>query len=298
MNALNTSSAAATFKAEKRADREFTMTEADFQKIAGILRQEAGISLPPSKSELVYSRLAKRVRKLGLSDFRQYCAFVASKAGDLERKELLTALTTNVTHFFREPHHFKTLENEALPKLLEKARNGGRVRLWSAACSNGQEPYSIAMSILSLEPEAAKLDIKILATDIDPKVLAEARRGAYGERIVAAVPPDLRKKYLRQSKTDSSGNWAVSPELRDLISFNELNLLRPWPMKGPFDVIFCRNVVIYFDEETQQPLWGRFESVMAPDGWLFIGHSERITGPSTDKFKLTHTTTYRPSESE
>ena len=276
--------------------REFAMSEADFRKIASMLCKEAGISLSPTKSELVYSRLAKRVRKLSFSNFRDYCAFVESEEGEAERKEFVTSLTTNVSHFFREPHHFETLEAEVLPALAKKARQGGRVRIWSAGCSNGQEPYSIAMSVLSLIPEAAELDIKILATDIDSKVLATARRGAYDERTVAPIAPDRKHKFLCRSRAEGQQGWAVAPALQDLISFKELNLLRPWPVKGPFDVIFCRNVVIYFDEATQQPLWGRFASVLADDGWLFIGHSERVTGPTTSRFENTHTTTYRFKE--
>lgn len=270
---------------------EFPMTDADFRVIASTLREEAGISLAPTKGPLVYSRLTKRLRALKMRTFKQYCAHLESKGGKEERKQLMMALTTNVTYFFREPHHFETLKNDVLPPLIRKAKSGGRVRIWSAGCSNGQEPYSIAMTLLSLMPDAAKYDIKILATDIDERMITHCRSGVYSDSIVKVVPDHLKSKYF--SKNDADNSWSISSEVQKVISFKELNLLRPWPIRGTFDVIFCRNVVIYFDEETQQPLWGRFASVMAPESWIMIGHSERITGPSEPMFESKGVTTYQ-----
>ena len=270
---------------------EFKMTTRDFREIAAMLYADAGIFLQESKATLVYSRLIKRLRKLGLDSFQDYIQLVASPAGAAERLEMLSALTTNVTRFFREPHHFDHLRNHALPPLLDAARRKGRVRIWSAACSTGQEPYSIALTLLGLDPNAAGLDIKILATDIDPRVVDEARRGVYSEATLADIPQDLRKRYF--TPAEGRGEWEVAEDMRRLISFRTLNLNADWPMPGRFGIIFCRNVVIYFDEPTQQTVWSRFAAKLEPNGWLYIGHSERVTGPATARFVSEGVTAYR-----
>ncbi len=253
---------------------EFPFTDGDFKQIAAMLYADAGLALPDSKATLVYSRLAKRLRALGLESFREYCALVLEAEGLGERRNMLAALTTNVTRFFREPHHFEHLKDEVLPALLQGARRGGRVRLWSAGCSTGQEPYSIALTVLSLMPDAAEHDIKVLATDIDPNVVATARRGIYPQGEVSPIPPDLARRWMIPGE---GGALEVGEAMRELVSFRELNLIGQWPMKGRFDVIFCRNVVIYFDEPTQQRIWGRFRSLLQPGGRLYVGHSERVT---------------------
>jgi chemotaxis protein methyltransferase CheR len=268
---------------------EFLFTEDDFKKIAQILHSHAGIALAEGKAALVYSRLAKRLRSLGLRSFREYCALVEDKQGVDERQAMMAALTTNVTRYFREPHHFDHLRDVVMPKLVDRARRGGRVRLWSAACSNGQEPYSMAITVLQALPEAANLDVKILATDIDPNMVAEGRAGIYREDAVTPVPLDLRRKWFKKA---AGGAWEVADELRTLVSFRELNLIGDWPMKGKFDVIFCRNVVIYFDEPTQERIWSRFAPLLEPGGTLYIGHSERVSGPGANLFETTGLTTY------
>ena len=267
---------------------EFLFTEDDFKKIANILHSHAGIALAEGKAALVYSRLAKRLRTLGLRSFREYCSLVEGQQGVDERQAMMAALTTNVTRYFREPHHFDHLREVVMPKLAETARRGGRVRLWSAACSNGQEPYSMAITVLGALPEAANLDVKILATDIDPNMIAEGRTGIYREDAVAPVPLELRRKWFKKS----GSGWEVADELRELVAFRELNLIGDWPMKGKFDVIFCRNVVIYFDEPTQERIWSRFAPALVPGGTLYIGHSERVSGPATNQFETTGLTTY------
>lgn len=275
-------------------DGEFPLTIEDFRAIAAMLHADAGIALSEAKATLVYSRLAKRLRALGLGSFREYCALVAAPAGGEERRQMLTALTTNVTRFFREPHHFEHLKTAVLPALLKEARRGGKIRLWSAACSTGQEPYSIALTILSLMPDAAGLDVKILATDIDPVVLAEARAGVYDEANVAAVPSDLRQRWFtRASEDEGKKGWRVADEVRRLVAFRELNLIGSWPMKGRFQAIMCRNVVIYFEEDTQAKVWSRFMPLVEPGGHLYIGHSERLTGEAVRHFESTGITTYR-----
>ena len=271
---------------------EFAFGPEDFRKIARILHADAGIALTESKATLVYSRLAKRLRALGLRSFREYCALVEGAEGLDERQAMLAALTTNVTRFFREPHHFDHLRDQVMPKLAERARAGGRVRLWSAACSSGQEPYSMAITVLSALPEAADLDVKILATDIDPNMIAEGRAGLYREDAVSPIPLDLRRKWFSKASGDGT-RWSASDELRRLVSFRELNLIGDWPMRGRFDVIFCRNVVIYFDEPTQERIWSRFTPLLNPDGVLYIGHSERVTGPAAGQLEPCALTAYR-----
>ena len=273
---------------ESLVEGEFVFTADDFRHIAHILHAHAGIALNEGKAALVYSRLAKRLRALGLRSFRDYCALIEGVDGVDERQAMTAALTTNVTRFFREPHHFDHLREVVMPKLAETARRGGRVRLWSAACSNGQEPYSMAITVLTALPEAASLDVKILATDIDPNMIAEGKTGVYREDAVAPVPLDLRRKWFKKS----GAGWEVADELRELVAFRELNLIGDWPMKGKFDVIFCRNVVIYFDDATQEMVWGRFTPMMNPGATLYIGHSERVSGPAASQFETTGLTTY------
>ncbi|MDP9096094.1 MAG: protein-glutamate O-methyltransferase [Pseudomonadota bacterium] len=261
-------------------EREFPFTTGDFQAIAALLRDQAGISLANSKAPLVYGRLARRVRALQLNDFGTYVAFVQSPAGEAERRHMLTALTTNVTSFFREAHHFEHLRTEILQS------DGGPIRLWSAACSTGQEAYSLAAVIASLLPDQHRLQARILATDIDPVVLQQAQAGQYSS--IDGVPPGLRQWFPR-----SGAVWTVDPALRRMISFKLLNLNAEWPIKRPFDAVLCRNVAIYFDPEHQARLWSALAAVIRPGGSLCIGHSERVSGPATGQFENIGMTTYR-----
>jgi len=273
-------------------DGEFLFTETDFRRIAAMVHGDAGIALPETKATLVYSRLAKRLRALGIASFNDYCALVAGQDGVDERQKMLASLTTNVTRFFREPHHFDHLRRELLPQLVASVRAGGKARIWSSACSSGQEPYSIAMTLLSVAPDAANLDIKILATDIDPNVVREARAGIYSTSLLSGMPEDLRKRWT-QAVPGRPGYVEIADEAKALITFNELNLIGEWPMKGRFDAIFCRNVAIYFDDDTQARLWSRFAGMMPPEGRLYIGHSERVAGPAAGSFTPDGITTYR-----
>lgn len=270
---------------------EFVFTAEDFRQIAHILHAHAGIALNEGKAALVYSRLAKRLRALGLRSFREYCALVQGVGGVDERQAMTAALTTNVTRFFREPHHFDHLRDAVMPELAARARAGGRVRLWSAACSNGQEPYSMAMTVLSVLPEANDLDVRILATDIDPNMVADGAAGVYSEEALEPAPQLLRSRWFEKAGTP--GKLSATPALRRMIAFKELNLIGDWPMRGRFDVIFCRNVVIYFDETTQERVWSRFTPLMSSGGTLYIGHSERVTGPAAAQLRTDGLTTYR-----
>jgi chemotaxis protein methyltransferase CheR len=268
----------------------FRYSEDDFRNIATLLKRETGIALGEAKSAFVYSRLTKRLRDLGLDDFKDYCALVSSDRGKDERRSMIAALTTNVTKFFREPHHFRHLEAE-LQRLAPEVKAGRRLRIWSAACSNGQEAFSIAMTVYAVLPDADIHDVKILATDIDANMIAAARRAEYHDESVEAISTDLRKKWLtRASQPD---HWAMNARLSSIIAFRELNLIEPWPMKHKFDAIFCRNVAIYFEERTQQEIWRKFVPILSPGGMLYIGHSERISGPALRHFVNDGVTTYR-----
>ena len=270
---------------------EFLFTNDDFLSIARMLYDDAGIALTESKASLVYSRLAKRLRALGLESFRDYCKFVGGSEGVSERQNMLAALTTNVTRYFREPHHFEHLKTRVLPELATRARARGRVRIWSAGCSTGQEPYSIALTLLDILPDAAQYDVRILATDIDPNVVATGRAGVYSDEAVQPVPTALRDRWMVRVKDGARDAWGAGEEMRRLVSFRELNLMGNWPMKGRFDAIFCRNVVIYFDEATQARIWGRFGPLLNPGGRLYVGHSERVTDMA--RFETDGLTTYR-----
>ena len=268
---------------------EFLLTEADFTKIANMLQAETGITLHEGKATLLYSRLGKRLRALGLTTFCDYCDRLDGPDGSDERGRMIRALTTNVTRFYREPHHFTHLRETVLPPLLRAAERGARVRIWSAACSTGQEPYSIALTILGVLPTAHQLDVRVLATDIDTAVLAEARAGRYAPDAMAGTPTELLGRWFeRTSESYQAGN-----ELRKLVVFRPLNLIKPWPMKGPFDAIFCRNVVIYFADAEQQAMWSRFEPLLAPAGHLYVGHSERVAGPAAARFNSVGITIYQ-----
>ena len=268
------------------------ISDADFQLLARIVHAESGICLTAAKKGLVVSRLARRLRELALPDMAAYCRYLQSRGGEEERGRLISSLTTNVTRFFREEHHFRALEQEVLPPLLSAAARGRRVRLWSAGCSTGQEPYSLAMTVLGLMPDAAARDVRILATDIDPQVLAVAERGVYPDEALAPLGPERLRRFTTPVE-GAPGMGCVGPAPRALISFAPLNLIGQWPMRGTFDVIFCRNVVIYFDAETQDRLWARFARILPQGGELFIGHSERIGRAALPCFETAGITRYR-----
>lgn len=256
----------------------FRLHPDDLARLARLVEAEAGLSLPAAKAAYVRARLARRLRVLGLRSFAAYADMVEG-TGPLaarEREEMLSALTTNVTRFFREPHHFEALRDRVLPALAARARAGGRVRFWSAGCSTGEEAYSLALTVLDVLPEAPALDVRILATDLDRRVLATGSAGRYPARAAQPIPPALRTRYFRQVAGEGGTSYAAGPALRALVSFRRLNLARAWPFGGRFDAILCRNVVIYFDEATERRVWSGLAERLVPGGWLFVGHSERI----------------------
>jgi len=234
---------------------------------------------------------------LGLKSFDSYYAHIQTRAGADERRQMIEALTTNVTRFFREAHHFEHLAAEVLPELLDRARRGGRVRLWSAGCSSGEEPYSMALTVLALLPDAARYDVKILATDIDTQVLARGRLGRYSAEAVSRIDPALRDRWMVRDDEAGEGptTWRAGEEMRALVSFRAANLLGDWPMKGPFQVIFCRNVVIYFDEALRDNVLAKMTRLLSPGGHLCVGHSERLKITNSD-LKFVGLSTYRRIE--
>ena len=264
-----------------------------FERVARIALSAAGLTIPESKRTMVQSRLSRRLKVAGLSSFEKYLDHVEGGDGARELEQMVSALTTNVSHFFREDHHFATLRESVFPQMVARARQGGKVRIWSAGCSTGQEPFTIAMVLFEAEPKIDALDVRILATDIDQKVLAVARTGQYDERQMHPVPDALRSRYFEMVRQRGEPNYVAAERLKKIIRFRPLNLIDPWPMRGTFDVIFCRNVVIYFSEETQATLWPRFHSVLAPGGWFFLGHSERIHDANRIGFDTVGVTTYR-----
>lgn len=268
-------------------EREFIFTDDDFRFLAELVHRKTGIVLSDAKRNMVYSRLARRLRKLELSHFSEYCELLEADT-DGELLHCVNAITTNLTSFFREQHHFAHLANEVLKPLALQASGGKRLRIWSAGCSAGAEPYSIAMTLREAIPSINQWDARILATDIDTNMLATGRKGHYEEEFISKIPPDYRKKYV-EMQNDGSGE--MKENLKQLITFNTLNLLESWPIKGPFDVIFCRNVVIYFDKPTQKILFNRFADILKPGGWLYIGHSESLFNVC-DRFKLIGKTVY------
>ena len=269
--------------------KRFALSDADFRSIRDRVYDLSGILLGDQKFDLVYSRLTKRLRALGLADFRSYLELIESPEGEVELERMLNALTTNLTSFFREAHHFDHLKNAALRDCMEQQRAGEcRLRLWSSACSTGEEPYSIAMTLLDSEIDLSRVDVRILATDLNTDVLNQASSGCYGASVLTKCPEPCRRYF--QLASDGGGQAKAS--IRDLIRFRQLNLLGHWPMKGPFDIVFCRNVLIYFDTETKRRLVDRFVDILKPGGWLYLGHSEATSG-NHPRLELIGRTIYR-----
>lgn len=273
------------------AGSAFLMTEEDFQRAGSFLRQHAGVKLDSSKKTLVYARLTKRLRALRLRNFSEYFDLLDSAEGADERIFAISQLTTHVTKFFREDHHFNTLSSDVLPGLLERAKRGERVRIWSAGCSSGEEPYSVGICSLEVDPKAADYDFRILATDIDPLTVDIGRHGVYPEASLADISRERRQRFF--ARTDKS-DLSVSNDLKRLVAFKSLNLLQAndWPMKFQMDAVFCRNTVIYFDQPAQDLVWDRMSRLIRPGGYLFVGHSERVSERHKHAFSLIGTTTY------
>jgi len=283
---------ASSLAAAANSEREFVFTEADFQFLVKLAYDHAGIALADSKRNLVYSRLSRRLRTLGLSSFREYREYLA--VHDAELEGFINAISTNLTKFFREAHHFDHFRmHVAVPFAQAAARKpAGRLRVWSAGCSTGEEPYTIAAVLKREIRDIQRYDARILATDIDTDVIAKGARGEYPISSIDEVPSNYREFFHPASGNNKSTHIVMGEELRSLIVFRRLNLIEPWPFSGKFDAVFCRNVMIYFDGSTKSALVDRFTQQLHPGGWLYIGHSESLLG-SHPGLDLVGRTTYR-----
>lgn len=273
--------------------REFTFTDKDFNFIRQLVADRTGIVLNEGKRDMVYGRLSRRIRQLKLDSYKTYCQYLKDGNED-EMVEFTNAITTNLTSFFREPHHFEFLKSKLLP-LLKNKKNGHRLRIWSAGCSSGEEPYSIAMVVKEIFQNMNNWDIKILATDLDSNMVNTSKCGIYTEERITGISKNRIRKFIRRGRKDNDGLVKISNELQAMITFKQLNLMQEWPITGPFDIIFCRNVVIYFDKDTQRKLFARFSNLMTAGGHLFIGHSESLHNVST-QFKLLRQTMYQRAD--
>ena len=264
------------------------LTVADFNNISQIVYKFSGIRFTSGKEELVRSRLMKRLRALNIKSFSAYIHYVQDDHSGQELRTMIDCLTTNKTSFFRENQHFEYMRVHILPEIKKRGRG---IRLWSAGCSSGEEPYSIAMLLCEEMANYPIFDIKILATDISERVLAKARAAEYEKQTINDIPHSYFMKYL-SAASNAPKTYVVNERIRKMVSFARLNLMDLWPMKGPFDVIFCRNVMIYFDNPTQQKLVRRFYDLLLPGGHLLVGHSESLVANSIG-FRYIQPATYR-----
>jgi len=272
----------------------FTTQEVEIEE-ESLAKQTIGIHLADSKQELVYGRVSRRLRHLGLKSFADYRRHLEEDAGELS--EFCNAMTTNLTSFFREAHHFDYLQQQLLIARREDPRASRRIRLWSSACSSGEEPYSIAMSVCEAIPDWQRWDIKILATDIDSQMVMTAQRGLYNAERVKPLGAERLGRFFQVREDGGERRYQVIPEVARLITFKQLNLLHPLPMKGPLDAIFCRNVIIYFDKPTQRDLFARIAPLQRAGDVLFLGHSESLFKVS-DGYELIGRTIYRRTSSQ
>ena len=271
--------------------REFSFSGADFERVRKLIYQHAGISLSPVKQDMVYSRLARRLRATGMQSFAEYLDALERNGGD-EWERFVNSLTTNLTSFFREPHHFPIFAEH-----LQKLGTRRPIKIWCSAASTGEEPYSIAMTVAETFGTNTS-HVSIVASDLDTNVLATAQKGVYPIERVDKISPERLRKFFLRGTGSQEGSVAVRPELKRMIDFQRVNLLEPnWPVREPLDVIFCRNVMIYFDKPTQYKILSRFAPLMQPDGLMFAGHSESFLH-AADLFKSLGTTVYALAKSK
>jgi len=269
--------------------REFKFTKTDFDFLRKISNDHTGILVPDDKFNMFYSRLSKRLRKLELTSFKEYCTYLENNS-EQEFTEFINAVTTNLTSFFREKHHFDYLKETLIPELLQKNNSKKTIRVWSAGCSTGEEPYSIAMTLLENVP--SDWDIKILATDLDTHVLETASTGIYSIDSVKGLDKSTLRCWFKKGKGLNNDKVKLNKECQSIIQFRHLNLMQDWPIKNIVDFIFCRNVLIYFNKETKKKLVARYSKLLTPGSRLFIGHSESLHQLKTD-FKLIGKTIYK-----
>ncbi len=275
---------------------ELQLTDQDFQKLSDFVYQKAGINLHDGKKDLLRARLAKYLRNTDFTSIKEfYQALLNDRTGEYT-VPFLDCISTNLTYFFREPQHFDFLRETVIPTFLEKAstNNGARLEIWSAGCSSGEEPYSIAITLLQGISYHGRPPVHILATDISTRMLSHAARGIYPAEKLGAIPSDLKRRYFKRGKNKWEGFFKVKPVLQEVVTFKRFNLMEPFPSSFSFDVIFCRNVMIYFDKQVQEKIVNKFWRVIKSGGYLFIGHSESLTGID-HPFKYVKPSTYQKS---
>lgn len=244
------------------------LTSSEFQRIRSRVYDYCGINLHEGKEALVRARVMKRIRKVGLNSFAEYMSYMEGDNSGAEFLALVDVLTTNKTSFFREDKHFDFIANNVIPEM-----KGRRVKWWSAGCSTGEEPISCAIALL--EQQVRKKNVKILATDLSREVLRIAKAGVYASRSLERIPDSIRNSYFRK---EAKASYRINDTVRNMITYGRLNLKKTWPLDGPFHVIMCRNVMIYFNRTTQEKLVSRFCDILEPGGYLFLGHSESVSG--------------------
>jgi chemotaxis protein methyltransferase CheR len=278
------------------AVQDVALSDADFRKVSELVYEHCGINLHAGKKELVRARLAKRLREGRFRTFGEYIQHVLDDRTGQEFSALVDSLSTNLTKFFRENQHFEYVRTQLLPGIIASKQRSGvsRIRAWSAGCSSGEEPYSIAITLLEGIQGKGRWDVKVLATDVSTRILEKAKKGLYEKDRIDPIPLPLRNRYLTRRREGTKEVYEVGPALREHIIFRYLNLMEDWPIKGPLDFIFCRNVMIYFDKPTQERLVNRFHELLGPGGVLFTGHSESLTGIE-HAFKYVQPTIYLKS---
>lgn len=276
-----------------KGSAQLPLTDSEFNFFRDLAKMYAGIKIADYKRNMVFRRISKRLNELGMNSVSDYCRLVAGDDGPSELPKLINALTTNKTGFFREKHHFDHLAMRALPSMLKdcEARDSRRLRFWSAGCSSGQEPYSIAMTLQDSVPDLQRWDARILATDIDTDMIEHGRSGIYPADETKAIPPKARSEFAQPVAGDKT-HRRMADVIRSRIDYRQLNLLGPWPMQGPFDAIFCRNVVIYFDKPTQRVLFDRFADMLRDGCFLYVGHAESLY-KVTERFCVVGQSIYR-----
>jgi chemotaxis protein methyltransferase CheR len=269
--------------------KDFDLSEVEFNRLRALVHAKTGISLSQAKRELVYGRLVRRLRALKLGTFGEYISLIAEEHPG-EMQEFINAITTNLTSFYRESHHFEMLTESVIPELVRANAGTRKLRIWCSACSTGEEPYTIAMALRACAPAWAGFDVRVLATDLDTNCVAHARAGVYAADRVKDLPRATIDRWFEAEPDRKS--YRVRPEIASLVTFGQLNLMDPWPIRGPLDVIFCRNVVIYFDKDAQRRLFDRMADLQREGGHLFLGHSETLFKVST-RYELIGRTVYR-----
>ena len=255
--------------------RDFEFTDRDFCRIRDLVKQHAGITLTEAKKDMVYSRLSRRLRHLGITSFSEYCQLVEDETSG-ELVNFTNSVTTNLTAFFREQHHFDYLSSTLLPRLRKEKADTRRLRIWSAGCSTGEEPYSIALYLLEKWPAIEEIDVEIVSSDIDSMVLERCRKGVYSQRSIQHLPAALLRKYFTPI---AGGHYQIDDGLRDVVRFTKVNLSSPEQTRGyrNFDLIFCRNLLIYFDDTSRRQAAEVFYDALTPGGFIFLGHSESMS---------------------